>query len=300
MHKVVEWARKDVSRAVAAAIVLVLFALLFGFPQFVAFRFTAFLFLSTFTSYFLHRRWWMPVLSFLVAGVLGVYAVGGHVLLSSLSAEPARNVVAPLTPVLPGGEGVSLKTEKGQPVSSVVCFYVPDGPLVLAAHTLKLNAGDEVFVHRDRSEVVPSEGPESGTDSEYFGPVEVLAAGDYGALLGGIGPKASDKSEVYLATPSEVRVDELATILGPGGRTVSVRVAGYSPLIRNEHFLVVYPLDPHPASFQGFSGSPILQGDKIISFLYGEAAPFKGPVLLLTRPASEVYAVFARHFGGTP
>lgn len=155
--------RKVIAGIVMVLCIVAMFALPFEFLR-VGERLVILIGVFSYCAYTLHRRWWAPVIAFVVALVISLYALSGDVFMYEMISEAPHQALPALdVSVIPGGELFKWSTVVEQRTKTEVrtswvtaCFYMPDdGPCVIAAHSWGLEAGKALNITED-SEVLVS------------------------------------------------------------------------------------------------------------------------------------------------
>lgn len=240
-----------------------------------------------FCAHTLYRRWWVPLIAFLLAIGVCTYAVGGDLIAYEMASEtPLQQLPELDVSVIPGGESLqwSVAVEQGsrsvvKTSKVIVCFYMPgDGPCVVAAHSCGREAGDTPDISPTSEALV------SGSSR----PAAVLADCDHGVVFSGLKCPDPDRKALPLAGAEDVKVGEEAVICTLSNGDIPVKVIGFC-MMNNNHFLVLESLDDEAGVGPGMSGGPIIQDGKIIAFLHSGTRFHRGPRFVMARPALEVY-----------
>ncbi|NLC15142.1 MAG: hypothetical protein GX784_02315 [Firmicutes bacterium] len=239
----------------------------------------------------LAKRRSLTVIAGLLMLFVAIYATGGHILLTE---EVHLTPLSPLADVdasvLLGGDHIRVHTDE-RCFNVTVCFYVADTDLcVIAAHSCETQAGETVKVL-----LVPFS--KSGSEPPDWCPVfdpnatdaEVLLDSDYGVILSGIQPPRSGPDELPIGKPDDIGPGEEALLHTARSGVLPAEIKGFW-LSRNGHLIVAQLTGKEPKILSGFSGSPVVQNGKLIGFLAAtHAVPFRGPQIILVRPACDVY-----------
>lgn len=272
--------------------VAAVFVLPFEFLR-VGHRLTVLVGLFCYCAYTLHRRWWVPVLAFVVMMGVCVYTLGGDLFAYEMISErPLQPLPTLEVSVVPGGELFKWSALVEQRTSIelrrswvTVCFYVPDDDLcAIAAHSCGLEAGDVLDLTED-SEALPA-GPSPK--------VRVLADVQEGVAIKKVKCPEPDRKAIPLAGEEDIKVGEEAVIRTLSTGDIRVEVMGFTTL-KDGHFLVLQLLDDDVEVGPGMSGSPVMQSGKIVAFFSGITPYVIGPDFLLARPAVEVYQALQEH-----
>lgn len=176
--------------------------------------------------------------------------------------------------VLVGGDLLTIYNGGARPQMRT-CFYTDDGLTVAASHTMDITPGTYYMQINDaRSLRVPA---------------ELLSVGSGGVVVSGLVPPANS-STFGFSNPSDIAIGEEATLLHSEGN-IQVLILGYQE-IHDEQMIVLHQLDGVLQIAPGFSGSPIVQNDKIVGFLAMAIKPgfrYKGPKVGFARLATEIY-----------
>jgi len=162
-----------------------------------------------------------------------------------------------------GSQGLSMRT----------CFYTDEGLAVAAAHGFDLGEG----------------GYRMQLNGQFTLRAQVTEVTPSGIVLNGLVPP-EESSHLGFALPSEITLGEEATLLH-ADEDIQVLLLGYHEA-KGDQVLVVKQLDGASPIGPGFSGSPIVQNDKLIGFLSMAIKPnimYRGPRIGFARLATEVY-----------
>ncbi len=240
-----------------------------------------------FCAHTLYKRWWVPLIAFLLAIVVCTYAVGGDLIAYEIVSEtPLQQLPELDVSVIPGGELLqwSVAVEQGsrsvvKTSKVIVCFYMPgDGPCVVAAHPCGREAGDTPDISPNSEALV------SGSSR----PASVLADCEHGVVFAGLRCPDPDRKALPLAGAEDVKVGEEAVICTLSKGDIPVKVMGFS-MMNDAHLLVLQRFDKDAEVGAGMSGSPVIQDGKIIAFLHSVTRFHRGPRFVMARPALEVY-----------
>lgn len=296
--KIRQWFCENRRQVIAGTLMVVCIVVVLGLPYNIVSRLgviTILLCVFIFAAYNLNKRWWMLLVALPVIVLLLLYSFGIDMIVSQIVYDsPFQLSTESDVQVVPGGEvlslSVAIEKESGQVVQQrnvTVCFYMPeDGPCVVGAHSLDLKPGDTYGIS-----------PVSETRvSENCHTARVLADSQYGVAL--LGPKCPDpnREELLLAGADEVKIGEEAVIRTFAKGDIPVNVLGFA-MVGDDHFLVVRCIDGKAGVGPGMSGSPIIQDDRIVGFLHSVSRYLKGPKLVMTRPAVEVYGGLKEYLG---
>lgn len=171
-----------------------------------------------------------------------------------------------------GGDNLIIYTMPKN-ISMRTCFYTDEALTVAAAHSFDMEPAQY------RMQV------NNGLSVR----AELLSVGSGGVVVSGISPP-TDSPILEIACPSEIIISTDAILVHSDG-DIPVMLLGYQFV--DEHLaLVLHPTDENTYIGPGFSGSPIVQNDRLIGFLAAVIKPgfrYKGPRIGFARLAIEVY-----------
>lgn len=173
--------------------------------------------------------------------------------------------------VLVGGDLLTIYTGGGPQMRT--CFYTDEGLTVAAAHPADITPGRYNMQINDEDRVR----------------AELLSVGPGGVVVSGLVPP-TNSSTMRFASPSEIAIGEEATLLHSQGN-IQVLLLGYQE-VEGKQMIVLHQLGGTLHIAAGFSGSPIVQNDKIVGFLAMAIKPgfrYKGPRVGFARLATEIY-----------
>ena len=176
-----------------------------------------------------------------------------------------------------GGECITVAPASGPGSIVTVCFY-QDGFTIAAAHPVDLSDGPWPI---EESHILPA----MIRDEPEF-----VASTPYGMVLSGLGPPGERREQLEIGGAGDITVGQEAELYSSWKGTMRVRVLGYT-LMHDGQFLVFQCCDKDQTFEGGMSGSPIVQGGKIIAFGTGNlmAVSWKRPQIGLARLAVDVY-----------
>jgi len=223
-----------------------------------------------------------------------VYASFAYVLETEIiHPTPLQQLPVVNASVILGGDRLRLHAAE-RCFAATVCFYVPGSDLcVIAAHSCEsasgqtLEAALDPFTNTGIS--TPSTCPKSDPGAATV-TVRVVSDTNFGVVLSGVRFPAGARDELLVGEAEDIHVGEEALLYSSTCGVVACRVLGFD-MVKDNHMLIIEVLDKNVRIGSGDSGSPLVQGGKIIGFAAGtHAIPYRGPRLVLVRPACEVYS----------
>jgi hypothetical protein len=191
-------------------------------------------------------------------------------LIASLPGGYAQSVEAS---VRLGGDHLIIYRESGM-IIATTCFYTEGGLTIAAAHSISLAPGEyRMQVNRGRSVAG-----------------ELLSDSPDGIAIAGL-TIPEEAPLLPLASPSDIALGEKALLIHSDGN-IEVTVLGYQRKTRGRYSLVLQALDDEADIGPGYSGSPVIQDDRIIAFVFGAIKPsvrYSGARIAFARLATEVY-----------
>ncbi len=177
-----------------------------------------------------------------------------------------------------GGETIWVVPPEGRGVIATICFYQGDMS-VIAAHPVPLNDGPWPMRVEPHIPV-----------GMVHGVPEFVTSTPYGAVLKGLGPLGEGRERMEIAAATEIAVGEDAELRSSWKGTLPVRVLGFTER-DGEPFLVLQFHSEKDVFEGGMSGSPVVQGDKIVGFaaMTISVVSWRRPQIAFARLASDVY-----------
>jgi hypothetical protein len=205
---------------------------------------------------------------------------GAQVLLREATETPEVAIPVISVSVVPGGDFFHTRITPERCMQAAVCFY-KDGVAVVAAHSCELSPGV-----LDNHTLL--------NDVHVEGRVNVIEDNSWGFAVSPLYPPV-DREEMPLGNAHEVAVGEPAQCLPPDSEPFDVEIAGWAMREDRQYIVLVSPR----RITEGMSGTPVLQGGRIIGFLAAKwAFPSRAPYIAYASPAAAVYDAFRDHLGG--
>lgn len=243
-------------------------------------------------AYCIKKRFWVPMVAWLVILPVFVYSSFAYMVETLfVRSYPVQPLPAVNAGVMLGGDLLRLH-EAERCFQVTVCFYVPGTDLgAVAAHSCDSTPG-QTFRASLKSFAatgiaIPLTCPQMDPDALT---VSVVSDTDFGVVVSGLKCPETDREELPVGQAEDIRVGEEASIYSSRSGVVSCRILGFDEVGRYQ-MLVVRLVDERIRIGSGDSGSPVVQDGRIIGFVAGTwSFPYRGPELVLVRPACEVYS----------
>ena len=227
-------------------------------------------------SYTQYKWALIPLLLLVTLPVYQYYFADHDLLTLGLQEEPLREIPSPQMQVTLGGESIYVFGE----FEATVCFYLDNEIAVIASHYCSgIEVGETYQVQVYNKSV------------EQNGWARVLTNSDWGVVLAlqDFDVSAFHRPVLSLAGTGDIRIGDRATLHSTQRGDFPVKVHGFRRA-PGAQFLVVRALEKaHPIE-PGMSGSPLVQGDKLIGFISGSyTVATRPPSIGLARVATDVY-----------
>jgi hypothetical protein len=303
-------------QALAWAAMLVIAAWLFFHPPRDLIFFLCYVFAIAASNVFKVKRRWVQTIAFFLVMFVAWYVSGGFYLAETASTAPLAPLPQAGAVVIPGGDTLMLEFERSLFRASV-CFYVPDTELcVLAGHSCSIpDDAETVYASRilfDPDGIEIPETPSLAWWEQRFDPdgmeipdafqravpgqfeVKVVTDSPFGAVLSGLTP-VPGREEMPIGGAGDIYPGEYGEVWSPEG-VIPIEVLGFKKF-RGGQMLAAQVMDQKVRLGKGMSGSPVIQNGKIIGFFtVVYALPYRGPQVILIRPACEVYGELEWYF----
>ena len=222
-------------------------------------------------------KWKSMAIIFGVTLLSAVYWGPQDFVAEELLEAPPLEVRTVTAKVQVGGECITVVPASGAGSIVTVCFY-QDGFTIAAAHPVDLSDGPWPMKESRILATMIRDEPEFVTSTPY------------GMVLSGLGPPGEGREQLEVGGAGDIAVGQEAELYSSWKGTMRVRILGYT-LMHDGQFLVFQCCDKDQTFEGGMSGSPIVQGGKIIAFGTGNlmAVPWKRPQIGLARLAVDVY-----------